>query len=187
MRTDPKAFPSLGKLFLEAHMLTPELLIKKFDMKPLPGEGGFYVETYRSSETISKSALPGKNDFDRAAGTAIYYLITPDSFSALHRLPIDEIYHFYLGDPVVMLNLFENGDSKLITLGHEIIEGQDVQVVVPGKTWQGSLLADGGRFALLGTTTTPGFDFSDYEPGTRDELINQYPDQADLITRLTNI
>jgi hypothetical protein len=172
---------------MEVHMLTPRLIINKFGLKPLPGEGGFYVQTYRSAETIPKSVLPSRYDSDKAIGTAIYYLITPDSFSALHRLPTDEIFHFYFGDPVIMLNLFEHGDSKVITLGNKIMEGQNVQVVVPKRTWQGSFLANDGRFAFLGTTMAPGFDFSDYEGGTRDELIIQYPDRADLITRLTSV
>jgi predicted cupin superfamily sugar epimerase len=168
-------------------MISADEIISKFGLEPLPEEGGYYAETYRSDETIPKSVLPRRYKSDKVYGTAIYYLITPDSFSALHRLPTDENFHFYLGDPVIMLQLFEDGSSKKITLGQQIMEDQYVQVVVPKGTWQGSFLADGGRFAFMGTTMAPGFDFSDYESGSRNELINQYPDRKDLIIRLTEV
>ena len=154
-------------------------------MKPLRGEGGYYVETYRSREEIVRAALPTRYNSERNFGTAILYLLTPESVSALHRLKSDEIFHFYLGDPVTMLQLHPGGTSEIITLGHDVLSGQRVQVTVPTDTWQGCFLNEGGGFALMGTTVAPGFESADFEAGRQDELLGQYPDQRDLILKLT--
>jgi predicted cupin superfamily sugar epimerase len=166
-------------------MLTAAEVMALLDLRPLPVEGGYYRETYRSAVTLPAAALPPRYGGGRCAGTAIYYLLTPDTFSALHRLPADEVFHFYLGDPVEMLQLSPDGGGRVVTLGHDLCAGQSPQVVVPAGAWQGSRLADGGRFALLGTTMAPGFDFADYEPGDRAALLTQYPAFAGLIRRLT--
>jgi predicted cupin superfamily sugar epimerase len=166
-------------------MLTAEQLIRFFAMKPLPHEGGHYVETYRSRDKIDKAALPQGYDGPRNFGTAILYLLTPETFSAMHRLNSDEVFHFYLGDPVTMLQLHPAGRSDIITLGHDVLNGQRIQTTVPVRSWQGCLLNEGGRFALMGTTMAPGFESADFELGDREELLEQYPDQCDLIVRLT--
>ncbi len=150
-------------------------VIVLLDLKPLPLEGGFYRETYRAALT-----LPG----GKSAATAIYYLLTPETCSALHRLPTDEVYHFYLGDPVELLVL-DTGGGRVITLGSDLRAGHVPQFVVPAGAWQGSSLVVGGSFALLGTTMAPGFDFSDYVPADRDVLITAHPDFAERIRWLT--
>jgi len=154
-------------------------------MRPLPQEGGFYVETYRCSEKIAQLSLPKRYTSDRSFGTAILYLLTPETFSALHRVNSDEIFHFYLGDPVTMLQLHPDGASEIITLGHDVLNGQNVQVAVPRDSWQGCFLNKGGRFALMGTTVTPGFEAADFEPSRRQDLLQRYPGQRDLIIQLT--
>jgi predicted cupin superfamily sugar epimerase len=165
--------------------LTADDLIALLGLSPLPQEGGDYRETYRSPEVIPASALPARYRADKAACTAMYYLLTPDTFSALHRLPTDEVYHFYLGSPVRMLQLFPDGQGRTVTLGPDLRAGQQVQCVVPRGVWQGSALEPGGDYALLGTTVAPAFDFADYEAGDRANLTGQYPAFADLIQRLT--
>lgn len=164
---------------------TADELIALLDLRPLSGEGGYYRETYRSGERVPRAMLPERYTADKSAATSIYYLLTPESFSALHRLPTDEIFHFYLGDAVEMLQLFPGGDGRVVTLGPDLRSGQRPQVVVPHGVWQGSALVPGGQFALLGTTMAPGFDFADYEAGERPALIEQYPAFADYIGRLT--
>jgi predicted cupin superfamily sugar epimerase len=166
-------------------MLTAAQLIAALDLRPLPLEGGYYRETYRSADQLPAEAWGGRFRSGKSAGTAIYYLLTPETSSVLHRLPTDEIYHFYLGSPVQMLLLFPDGSGRVATLGPDVLAGQSPQLVVPRGVWQGSYLADGGAFALLGTTMAPGFDFSDYEGGDRAALTAQYPDLADLVRRLT--
>src|SRR5262249_11892772 len=166
-------------------MPTAEQLIATLGLKPLPLEGGYYRETYRSPDRLPATTLPSRYSTEKSAGTAIYYLLTPDSFSALHRLHADEIFHFYLGSPVHMLQLLPTGEGIMVTIGPDILNGQQPQVVVPAGVWQGSCLAEGGAFALLGTTMAPGFDFGDYEAGDRQMLISGYPRFANLIRRLT--
>jgi predicted cupin superfamily sugar epimerase len=165
-------------------MNTADEIKAALGLKPLPREGGYYAETYRAAESLAGSALPGDFGGPRSLATAIYYLITPDTFSAMHRLRSDEVYHFYAGSPVEMLQLHPDGSVRTITLGPDIRGGMQVQTVVPRGVWQGSRLTC-GEFALLGTTMAPGFDPADYEHGSREKLIQAFPEARDLITALT--
>jgi predicted cupin superfamily sugar epimerase len=166
-------------------MITSEFLKNHLGLQPLPGEGGFFIETYRSKSVIPAAVLPQEYAGDRAVGTAIYYLITRENFSAMHMLPGDEIFHFYLGSPVQMLQLHPDGRGELTILGPELDKGMVCQVRVPGLTWQGSRLLESGEFALLGTTMAPGFDFADFNVGTRDALTARYAIFAKEIASLT--
>jgi uncharacterized protein len=162
-------------------------IIRTLGLIPLTQEGGLYVQTYRSSEMIPQAALPAHYNGPRSFGTAIFYLMTADadSFSALHRVETDEIYHFYLGDAVELLLLLPGGASRRVILGPKIMEGQQVQFVVPAGAWQGSRLLDGGDYALLGTTMAPGFDRADFALGERRELVTGWPQEDAQIVRLT--
>ncbi len=166
-------------------MVRADQIIASLKLRPHPEEGGYFVETYRSSEAIPENALPARYKGARRFGTAIYYLLTPETFSAIHRIPSDEIFHFYFGDPVEMLQLLPDGTGKVTIIGSDILHGMQPQVVVPREVWQGTRLSKGGSFALLGTTVSPGFEFADYEPGRRDELVKSYSKFRDLITALT--
>jgi predicted cupin superfamily sugar epimerase len=166
-------------------MLSADDVIRLLNLKPHEMEGGFYRETYRSADQFPRTALPPRYPGDRSASTAIYYLLTPETFSTMHRVATDEVFHFYLGDPVTMLQLWPDG-GKTLTLGTDLTAGQQPQLVVPHGIWQGSLLQPGGRFALMGATVAPGFDFKDYEAGDRRTLTAQYPAFAELIARLTH-
>jgi uncharacterized protein len=160
-------------------------IIEILDLKPLSMEGGFYKETYRSNELILKENLPSRYQGSRSFSTAIYYLLTPESYSALHKLPTDEIFHFYMGDPVEMLQLYEDGTGKVITIGNNIDKGYYPQIIVPRNTWQGSKLIEGGEFALLGTTMSPSFEFEDFEPFDWNEVDKKYSAYSEMIRKLT--
>jgi predicted cupin superfamily sugar epimerase len=164
-------------------MTTAQQLIEYLGLQPHPKEGGYFRETYRSADRLS--VLPGRYPSERCAGTAIYYLLTPTTFSALHLLQSDEIFHFYLGDPVRMLQLHPDGRGEEVVLGSDVLAGQRPQVVVPRGVWQGSFLEPGGEFALLGCTVAPGFEYADYVHGKREELIAHYPESERQIKRLT--
>lgn len=166
-------------------MLTADQIIALLNLKPHPEEGGYFVETYRSSETLSEKALPSRYRGIRSFGTAIYYLLTPETFSAIHRLQSDEVFHFYLGDPVEMLQLWPDGSGKVITMGSDILNGMQPQIIIPIGVWQGARLIKDGRFALLGTTVSPGFELVDYESGRRHELVKSYPQFREVIIALT--
>lgn len=165
--------------------MTADEVRQLLQLEPLAIEGGFFRETYRSRWVVSAEHLPDGAAGSRSIGTAIYYMITEESFSALHRLPGTEVFHFYLGDPVVMLQLLPDGSSRTITLGYDLLNRQQPQVVVRGQVWQGCRLAPGGKWALLGTTMSPGFDPADYEHGERKRLIAQYPGAAEKIREYT--
>jgi len=166
-------------------MLTADQIIALLNLTPHPKEGGYFIETYRSSETIPEKTLPSRYKGIRSFATAIYYLLTPETFSAMHRLQSDEIFHFYLGDPVEMLQLWPDGSGRLVILGSDILRGVQPQVVVPRGVWQGARLFKNGKPALLGTTVSPGFEFADYEYGQRDELVESYPQFREWIIALT--
>jgi predicted cupin superfamily sugar epimerase len=164
--------------------MTPEELIRRLDLVPHP-EGGFFRETYRSPVEIPAGSLPAGYDAARPAATAIYYLLVPGTFSALHRLRGEELFHFYLGDPVEMLQLGEAGAGERLVLGPDLSAGMVPQVRVPPGVWQGSRLRPGGRYALLGTTMSPGFEYADFEFGDRAALLRAYPGFQDEILSLT--
>ena len=158
--------------------MTAKDIIKHLQLEPLPMEGGFFRQTYRSAELMPTDAGP------RRRYTCIYYLITPTTFSSLHMLPHDEIFHFYLGDPVSMLQLHADGSGSVLQLGQDMSQDQLVQTMVPKHTWQGTRLVDGGAFALLGTTMSPGFDYDDFIAPDEDALLKEYPDFAREINSL---
>ncbi|WP_337173152.1 cupin domain-containing protein [Paludisphaera sp.] len=164
-------------------------IIKALNLQPHPIEGGFFRETYRGAATVSGGQLPqgyrGKGP--RALGTAIYYLLTAETFSEMHRLPTEEVFHVYLGGPARMLQIDPDGTHREIVLGTDVLAGQSPQVVVPPDVWQGTTLEPGVEFILLGATMAPGFDYDDYEQGRRADLVARYPRAAELIARLTRV
>jgi predicted cupin superfamily sugar epimerase len=165
--------------------MTAEEIIALLKLKPHPKEGGFFAETYRAEEEIPRGVLPQRYTGLRAFGTCIYYLLTPATFSAMHRLQSDEIFHFYLGDPIEMLQLLPGGTGQTVVLGSDLRAGMQPQVIVTRGVWQGSRLVAGGKFALLGCTVAPGFDFADYEHGRREDLIRSHPQFREKIVALT--
>ena len=139
---------------------TADELITLLDLHPLDGEGGFFRQTYRQPDAQGTGSLT----------TAILFLVTPDSFSGLHRLTHDELFHFYLGDPCEMVTFRGAGDLKMTILGSDLRSGMSVQQLVEAGQWQGTRLRAGGRFALFGTTMTPGFDPAGFELACEETL-----------------
>ena len=148
--------------------MTAKQIISMLELEPLPVEGGYFRETFQG-------------EYRRYS--AIYYLITPESWSSLHRLSADELFHFYLGDPVEMLLLSPDGSGKVESLGNQLEKGQRPQIRVPGMTWQAGKLAEGGTFALLGTTMAPGYDPTDFQVADLDTLRKTFPDWKTWIDR----
>lgn len=165
--------------------MTAEEIIRLLRLQPHPEEGGFFAEVYRSAEDIAAEHLPGRYDGARCFSTAIYYLLTPDTRSAMHRVNSDEQFHFYLGDPVEQLQLYPDGTGAVVTIGTDLAAGARPLVSVPRGAWQGARLAPGGRFALMGATVAPGFEFADYTHGIKSDLMAGWPDFADLIEALS--
>jgi len=165
--------------------MTAEEIKQFLQLEAHPCEGGYFRQTWKSEEEIPLTALPSRYSGARAAGTAIYYLLEPSTFSEMHRLISDEVFHFYYGDTVEMLQLWPDGSFRVVRLGNELAAGVLPQLVVPKGVWQGSRLVAGGSVALIGCTVSPGFDYADYETGVRAELVRAYPAAAELIGELT--
>jgi predicted cupin superfamily sugar epimerase len=159
--------------------MTAEEIKKLLCLAPHPVEGGFFRRTYTSPGTVE---LPRGI---RSQGSAIYYLLEAGTFSEMHVLDSDEIFHFYLGDPVEMLQLHPDGSSTIVIIGPDLSAGQQVQVIVPAGVWQGTRLIGEGKLALLGCTVTPGFDFADYRNASYEELAAKWPAQAERIRART--
>lgn len=148
-------------------------------LEPHPMEGGHFRQTYVSAEKVQLERGI------RTVATAIYYLLEEGAFSEMHVLRSDEVFHFYLGDPVEMLQLYPDGGSEVIVLGPDLAAGEHVQLVVPAGVWQGSRLMRAGKVALLGCTVSPGFDYADYRGGSYEELAEKWPARRDWIRALT--
>jgi len=167
-------------------VITAREIIDRLKLIPLTIEGGYFRETYRAPLSIPANTLSAEFAGKRNASTCIYYLLTPDTFSAIHRVRSDEIFHFYAGNPVEMLQLWPDGSSRTVIISNDFAAGHEPQHVVPAGVWQGCHLAPGGKnWALMGCTVAPGFDYADFELGDRGGLLKQFPQQADLIKALT--
>jgi predicted cupin superfamily sugar epimerase len=167
--------------------MTAEEVKQLLGLTPHPREGGFYLRTYESGELLAAAIFQdGRYSGARHTGTAIYYLLEPGTFSEMHRLQSDEIFHFYAGDAVEMLQLYGDGTGASIRIGNRLKGGELPQVVVSRGVWQGSRLVQGGAWALLGCTVSPGFDFDDYEAGSRKQLCSGWPEFGPLIEALTH-
>ncbi|RSL19304.1 hypothetical protein EDE15_4966 [Edaphobacter aggregans] len=166
--------------------MTAEDVKKLLGLVPHPREGGWYVRTYEAAETVAAEAFgDARYPSARRMGTAIYYLLEPGTFSEMHRLKSDEVFHFYVGDAVEMLQLLADGSGRTVVIGNDLASGQRPQVVVERNVWQGSRLVRGGKWALLGCTVSPGFEFEDYDAGGRASLSEGWPEFAEMIAALT--
>lgn len=157
-----------------------EDIIRQLELAPLPGEGGFFRQTWVSSTRLANG---------RAASSAIWFLLTTDVFSALHRIPAEELWHFHAGDPVDHVYLHPTGgDVHVNVLGVELAGGQRPQLAVPGGVWQGARLKKGPQshgWALLGCTVTPAWSEAEFELGERAALTREFPGAAQWIGALT--
>jgi hypothetical protein len=134
-------------------------------LEPLPEEGGHFAETWRDPY-----------------GSAIYYLLVPGDFSAMHRLDAAELWHHYAGAAVEMLLLQPDGEITAPTLGNDLEQGERPCVVVPAGVWMGA--ATTGEWSLMGTTVAPPYRQDGFELGDLEELTSQYPAAVEAITRL---
>lgn len=159
--------------------MTADEVKKLLGLVPHPREGGWYVRTWEAAEFVAAEVG------ERRTSTAIYYLLEPGTFSEMHRLKSDEVFHHYLGGAVEMLQLFGDGRGHKVLIGKDLQAGERPQVVVERGVWQGCRLVDGEGFALLGCTVSPGFEFEDYEAGVGVELSELWPKWSEMILGLT--
>ncbi len=156
---------------------TVAALIAHYGMTPLPVEGTFFVNTWRSATRTVQGG---------PAGSAILglYSADPPSRSLFHRLAFDEVWHFYAGDPLRLVLLLPDGGSEEVVLGPDLLGGQRVQHVVPAGVWQAGELVTGGDWALFGCTMAPGFTAECFEGGAVEALLASHPERASDVVRL---
>lgn len=145
---------------------TAEEISDILGLEPLALEGGMWAQT-----------LKDKNS------TAIYYLLSKNNFSAMHKLEATEIYHYYAGAPAQMLLLNSAGKTEELVLGLDLDSGQRPQVIVEPGVWQGSKTT--GEWTLLGTTMAPPYSQEMFQLADREELLNGWPDSGKKIYELT--
>ncbi|SOD95890.1 cupin domain-containing protein [Spirosoma fluviale] len=164
--------------------MTAAYYVQAYTMQPHP-EGGYFTETYRSTELIPQSALPGRFGGTRSFSTAIYFLLESHHTSALHRIASDEVWHFYAGGALEIFVITATGELTVIRLGNNPEKGEVFQAVVPAGCWFGSAPAAGVDFSLVGCTVAPGFDFADFEMASRESLLKEFPEHREVIEKLS--
>jgi uncharacterized protein len=166
-------------------MRTPaQYYITAYQMQAHP-EGGYFAETYRSSEKIPQNALPSRFKGDRSFSTGIYFLLESHHISALHRIESDEMWHFYAGCSLHVYVIDEEGNLEIIRLGNNPEKGEVFQAVVPAGRWFGSKPAEENSYSFVGCTVAPGFDFEDFEMKNRKELLTMFPQHEEIVKMLT--
>ncbi len=148
---------------MRAFMSRAQELIKDLGLAPHP-EGGFYKETYRSE-----------------ASTAIFYLLVEGAKSSLHRFKSDEVWHFYAGHELIIVEILETGKVRETRLSKS-----HPQHIVKAGIWFGAYLPDGSEYAFVGCTVAPAFQYHDFEIGKKEELLKTYPEATPWILRLNS-
>lgn len=146
--------------------MTGDEVTSLLGLEPLPDEGGMWAQTWRDEH-----------------GAAIYFLVRPTDFSAMHRLDIAELWHHYAGAPVAMLLLHPDGSSERPMLGDDLAAGHRPIVGVPSGVWMGAETT--GEWSLTGTTTAPPWEPECFHLGDPHLLAQAYPEAAADISRLT--
>ena len=146
--------------------LDPEAIIEILELEPLRDEGGMFRQVWATEH-----------------GTAIWFLLRPGDFSALHRLDRPEIWHHYAGAPVDLVLLHPDGSSESLVLGPDLADGALPMRIVDAEIWMGADTT--GDWSLLGTTMAPPFDLAGFVLGERAPLIEAYPARRADIIRLT--
>jgi len=160
-------------------------IVDLLDLKPHP-EGGYYKETYRSKGFIDETSLGAMYTGNRNYSTCIYFLLTSENFSAFHRIHQDEVWHFYEGSTISLHTISPEGKHETVQIGNDLEKGEVPQYVVPGGCWFAAELEKDLTYALVGCTVSPGFDFSDFELISRQDLLDLFPQHEDIILTLTH-
>ena len=157
--------------------------IKKLALEPHP-EGGYYRETYRSTESIPRAGLPNRFSAERNFSTAIYFLLESHHRSHFHRIKSDELWHYHAGGPLAIY-IIESSQLTVKVLGPDPDKNESLQHFVPANCWFGAMCLDNNSYTLAGCTVAPGFDFADFELADRSDLLRTFPAHSDIITALT--
>ena len=151
--------------------MTKDEVIDKLGLEPLVGEGGFVKEMFRGEE------INGRQSY----GT-IYYLLTQDSCSLMHKLDADEVWYYHDGPALEMLLIYED-HGEVRYLGKDLLKGEEPQILVPKGVWQGSHMAYEGEYTLVSTSMSPAYDKKGFILGIYKELKDK-TQHKDLLRKL---
>jgi len=154
-------------------------LVAAYGLEPHP-EGGYFKETYRSAEKMTT-----RGGVSRPVSTGILFLLPEGQKSLLHRIKSDELWHFHLGGALRLTQISPEGKVEQFIIGPDIAKGQVLQHAVPARHWFGAAPEPGSAFCLVGCTVAPGFDFADFDLGSRATLLARFPDAKEHILSLT--
>jgi hypothetical protein len=163
-------------------MITAEKWIQELNLIPHP-EGGFYKETYRSGFEVDQKSLPIGMNGSRRLSTSIYYLLRSGEISRLHRLRSDEIWYYHYGSSVKIILIDKEGNKKSRMLGPRIERAEHLQILIPAGTVFAAGIPDSDTYSLFGCVVSPGFEFSDFELFTKEDLMQAYPKLTDVIEK----
>ena len=140
---------------------------------------GFVRVTYTSKMAVSPDGLPAPFADGRPLGSGLYFLVTPHAPVRPHRIHNEQLYHYYLGDPLEVFLLHSDGPAERVIVGPDIADGQRVQLLIPGGTFHTARLLGDGEWFLGGSTEWPGVvPTEDVEIGDVDKLAEEHPEVA---------
>jgi uncharacterized protein len=143
---------------------------------------GFVRVTFTSKLLVAQGGLPAPFEDGRPLGSALYFLVTPHAPVRPHRIKNEQLYHYYLGDPLEVFLLHSGGNVERVVVGPDIRSGQRVQLLIPGNTFHTARLLGQGEWFLGASTEWPGVvPTEDVEIGNVDQLATEYPSVADQI------
>jgi hypothetical protein len=154
--------------------LTADDVLKLLQLEP-NATCGFVRLTFVSQQSIAPGGLPAPFADGRPAGSALYFMVTPVAPVRLHRIRNDQLYHYYLGDPIELFMLHGNGTTERVVVGPDLRAGERVQHLIPGNTFHTARVIGRGRWFLGASTEWPGVVPADVEIGDLDALARKYP------------
>jgi predicted cupin superfamily sugar epimerase len=163
-----------------ADEMTFEEVEKLLDLKP-NATCGYVRVTFMSKERIAPGGLPAPFAAGRPMGSALYFMLTPQEPVKLHRIMNDQLYHYYMGDPIEVLMMLEDGSTQFHVVGPDLRGGQVVQLYIPGGTFHTARVIGERRWFLGASTEWPGVEPADVELGKADELVKKFPKVAEQI------
>ena len=157
-----------------ADELTADEICSVLGLEPNATCGSVRV-SFVSQLSIAAGGLSAPFADGRLLGSALYFLVTPESPVRLHRIRNEQLYHYYLGDPLEVFMLHADGSSERAIVGPDIRDGERLQLRIPGNTFHTARVIGGQRWFLGGSTEWPGVVPADVEIGKVDELAGSHP------------
>ena len=139
---------------------------------------GYVRVTFISKHKVAAGGMQAPFADGRPAGSALYFMLTPQEPVKLHRIRNDQLYHYYLGDPIEVLMMLQDGSTELHIVGPDLRKGHKVQLLIPGGTFHTARIIGERRWFLGASTEWPGVEPKDVELGNADALAAKYPKVA---------